>query len=60
MNPHVFAGNPLDRGDVYRRDQQWLDEQAHNARSRFLPPFCDGLIKIKHIAPSTDCRALRK
>jgi NAD+ diphosphatase len=37
MNPHVFAGNPLDRGDVYRRDQQWLDEQAHNARSRFLP-----------------------
>ena len=37
MNPHVFAGNPLDRGDVYRRDQQWLDEQAGNARSRFLP-----------------------
>jgi NAD+ diphosphatase len=37
MNPHVFAGNPLDRGDVYRRDQQWLDAQAHNARSRFLP-----------------------
>ena len=37
MNPHLFAGNPLDRGDVYRRDQQWLDEQASNARSRFLP-----------------------
>ena len=37
MNPHVFAGNLLDRGDVYRRDQKWLDEQAHNARSRFLP-----------------------
>src|SRR5919202_660230 len=37
MKSHVFAGNPLDRGDVYRRDQQWLDEQARNARSRFLP-----------------------
>jgi NAD+ diphosphatase len=37
MNPHVFAGNPLDRGDVQRRDQQWLDAQAKNPRSRFLP-----------------------
>jgi NAD+ diphosphatase len=37
MNPHVFAGNPLDRGDVQRRDQQWLDAQAKNPQSRFLP-----------------------
>ena len=37
MNPHVFAGNPLDHGDVPRRDQGWLDEQARNPRSRFLP-----------------------
>jgi len=37
MNPHVFAGNPLDRGEVHRRDQKWLAEQAGNARSRFLP-----------------------
>ena len=37
MHLHVFAGNPLDRGDTYRRDQQWLDEQAINSRSRFLP-----------------------
>ncbi len=37
MNPHVFAGNPLDRGDVYRRDQTWLEAQAINSRSRFLP-----------------------
>ena len=22
MNPHVFAGNPLDHGDVQRRDQR--------------------------------------
>ena len=37
MNPHVFAGNPLDRGDVQRRDQQWLEAQASNSQSRFLP-----------------------
>jgi NAD+ diphosphatase len=37
MSTHVFAGNPLDRGDVQRRDQIWLDEQAANPRSRFLP-----------------------
>jgi NAD+ diphosphatase len=37
MNPHVFAGNPLDRGDTYRRDQTWLDAQVINSQSRFLP-----------------------
>ena len=37
MNPHVFAGNPLDRGDAQRRDQAWLDQQATNPGSRFLP-----------------------
>jgi NAD+ diphosphatase len=37
MKPHVFAGNPLDRSDVQRRSQQWLDEQAVNPQSRFLP-----------------------
>ncbi len=37
MTPHVFAGNPFDRGEVERRDQQWLDEQAQHPSSRFLP-----------------------
>jgi NAD+ diphosphatase len=37
MNSHVFTGNPLDRSDAQRRDQQWLDTQAVNARTRFLP-----------------------
>jgi NAD+ diphosphatase len=37
MNLHVFAGNPFDRGDMHRRDQQWLDAQATNPRSHFLP-----------------------
>lgn len=37
MSPHVFAGNPLDRGDVQRRQPQWLETQAANPQSRFLP-----------------------
>lgn len=37
MKPHVFAGNPLDRGDVERRDEAWLDAQSQHAQSRILP-----------------------
>ncbi len=37
MKPHVFAGNPFDRGDAQRRDPQWLEAQAHHPQSRFLP-----------------------
>jgi NAD+ diphosphatase len=37
MNLHVFAGNPLDRGDTQRRDQQWLEAQAEMPQSRYLP-----------------------
>ncbi len=35
--PHVFSGNPLDRGDQERRDEDWLDAQARDPKSRFLP-----------------------
>ena len=34
---HVFAGNPLDRGEVERRDEEWLAAQAINPESRMLP-----------------------
>ena len=34
--PHVFADNPLDRGDVQRRDEAWLKESAKDPESRFL------------------------
>ena len=34
--PHVFANNPLDRGDRERRDEAWLKESAKNPASRFL------------------------
>lgn len=34
---HVFAGNPLDRGEVERRDEDWLAAQASDPSSRMLP-----------------------
>ena len=34
--PHVFADNPLDRGDQQRRNEVWLKESAENPESRFL------------------------
>lgn len=34
---HVFAGNPLDRGDAQRRDPDWLAAAAGATESRFLP-----------------------
>ena len=34
--PHVFAGNPLDRGDRERRDEEWLSARAVDPASRFL------------------------
>ena len=34
---HVFAGNPLDRGEVERRDENWIADQAKDPGSRFLP-----------------------
>ena len=35
--PHVFAGNPLDRGEVERRDDEWVTSQATLPSSRMLP-----------------------
>ena len=37
MLSHVYAGNPLDRGDRERRDEAWLIERAKDSTSRFLP-----------------------
>ena len=45
---HVYAGNPLDRGDRERRDEQWLAGRAKHSTSKFLPmwdlnvPITDG------------------
>ena len=35
--PHVFAGNPLDRGERERRDEDWIEARAQDPQSRFLP-----------------------
>ena len=37
MVSHVYAGNPLDRGERERRDEPWLGERAKDSNSRFLP-----------------------
>ncbi|MCH7625975.1 MAG: hypothetical protein IIC83_08645, partial [Chloroflexi bacterium] len=35
--PHIFAGNPLDRGETERRDEEWISSKARDKGSRFLP-----------------------
>ena len=35
--PHTFAANPLDRGEVERRDEAWITAQAQLPQSQFLP-----------------------
>ena len=35
--PHTFAANPLDRGEVERRDEEWIEAQALDSQSQFLP-----------------------
>ena len=37
MKPHIFADNPLDRGERERRDEDWIRSQANNPSSKFLP-----------------------
>ena len=37
MFAHVFSGNPLDRGDRERRDEEWIRSRAQDPASRFLP-----------------------
>ena len=34
--PHVFAGNPLNRGEVERRDEDWINEKAKESTTKFL------------------------
>ncbi|MCY4578155.1 MAG: hypothetical protein OXD31_03815, partial [Chloroflexi bacterium] len=35
--PHVFAGNPLDRGEAERRDEEWIAAQTQDPQSQYLP-----------------------
>ena len=42
--PHIFAGNPLDRGEVERRDEDWISDKAKDPASRFLPMRGPGVL----------------
>ena len=35
--PHIFADNPINRGEAERRDEDWIEGQAARDGSRFLP-----------------------
>lgn len=35
--PHIFAGNPLNRGEVERRAEEWIAHAAADPASKFLP-----------------------
>jgi NAD+ diphosphatase len=35
-SPHIFSGNPLDRGHRERRDEKWLSEATRAHSSKFL------------------------
>ena len=34
---HVYSGNPVDRGEKERRDDQWIAGKAKDSASKFLP-----------------------
>ena len=34
---HVYSGNPVDRGEKERRDDQWIAGKAKDSTSKFLP-----------------------
>ena len=35
--PHIFADNPINRGEVERRDEDWIIQQSQAPNSKFLP-----------------------
>ncbi len=44
---HVYAGNPLDRGERERRDEQWIEDAANSPTSRFLPMWDSNVLVSK-------------
>ena len=34
---HVYSGNPVDRGEKERRDDQWIAHKSKDSSSKFLP-----------------------
>ncbi|HCP24846.1 MAG: NAD(+) diphosphatase [SAR202 cluster bacterium] len=50
---HVYSGNPVDRGEKERRDDQWLADMAKDPSSKFLP-----LNDLNVLVPEGDSDAL--
>ena len=50
--PHIFSGNPLDRGETQRRDEEWITKTAQDPNSRFLPMWGPKVLITEHSDPS--------
>ena len=46
--PHIFSGNPLDRGETQRRDEEWIAKTAQDPNSRFLPMWGPKVLITEH------------
>ena len=46
--PHIFSGNPLDRGETQRRDEEWITKTAQDPNSRFLPMWGPKVLITEH------------
>ena len=51
MQPHIFADNPLDRGERERRDEEWIRDRASDPASRFLPMLGHAVLLTDDAAP---------
>ena len=51
MQPHIFADNPMDRGERERRDEDWLRDRANDSTSRFLPMLGHAVLLTDDAAP---------
>jgi len=45
---HIFSGNPLDRGETQRRDEEWISKTAQDPNSRFLPMWGPKVLITEH------------
>ena len=34
---HIYSGNPIDRGETVRRDDEWIADKSKDPTSKFLP-----------------------
>ena len=49
--PHIFAGNPLDRGEADRRDEKWITDRSNDPTSKFLPLAGSNVLVVQNDPP---------